>query len=178
MENTVLSSNKLVIKWSLFYIIVSIILTYVYQLINIDPNSGIKYVSLLPYVGFMFLCQKEYKDQLGGYLTFGQGFLAGFKYTVITAILATLFIYIYWTILSPQVFQQIMDASKAKMEAKGTMTEDQINMAMSFTTVGFMTIMILIFSLITGTIISLIGAAIFRKQPPMFAAVSDNEVVE
>jgi hypothetical protein len=178
MENTVLSSNKLVIKWSLFYIIVSIILTYVYQLINIDPNSGIRYISLLPYIGFLFLCQKEYKDQLGGYLTFGQGFLAGFKYTVITAILAALFIYIYWTILSPQAFQQIIDSSKAKMEAKGNLTEDQINMALSFTTVGFTTIILVISSLIMGTIISLIGAAIFKKQPPMFTAVSDDEVVE
>jgi len=178
MENTVLSSNKLVIKWSLFYIIVSIILTYAFQLLNIDPNSGIKFISLLPYIGFMFLCQKEYKDQLGGYLTFGQGFLAGFKYTVITAILATLFIYIYWTILSPQVFQQIVDSSRAKMEAKGNLTEEQINMAMSFTTVGLMTIIIFITSIITGTIIALIGAAIFKKQPPMFAAVSDSEVVE
>jgi len=177
MENS-LSSNKLVIKWSLYYVVVSIILTYAFQLLNIDPNSGIKFVTFLPYVGFMFLCQKEYRDQLSGYLTFGQGFLAGFKYTVITAILGTLFIYIYWTVLSPQMFQQIVDTSRAKLEAKGNLTEDQINMAMSFTTIGFMTISAFIGSLIMGTIIALIGAAIFKKQPPMFASVSDSEVVE
>ncbi|MGN6178610.1 MAG: DUF4199 domain-containing protein [Mucilaginibacter sp.] len=164
------SSNKVSVKWSLFYVVVSIILTYVYQFLNLDPTSSIKYISYIPYIAFMFLAQKEYKEELGGFMTFGEGFLTGFKYTVITAVLMALFTYIYFTLLSPQVFQQIIDASKAKMEAKGNLSDDQINTALSFTTPGFTAIIIVIVSIIMGAIISLIGAAIFKKdKPPFFA---------
>lgn len=162
------SSNKVSIKWALFYVVVSIILTYVYQFLNIDPSSSIKFINYIPYIAFMLLAQKEYKEQLGGFMTFGEGFLAGFKYTMITAILLALFTYIYFTLLSPQVFQQIMDASKAKLEAKGTLSDDQINTALSFTTPGFTAIVVAIGSLIMGTIIALIGAAIFKKERPLF----------
>src|ERR1700757_4706859 len=107
------SSNKVSIKWSLFLVIVSIILTYIYQFLNIDQTSSIKYINYIPYIAFMLLAQKEYRDQLGGYMTFGEGFLTGFKYAAITAVLLALFMYIYFTLLSPQVFQQIVDASRA-----------------------------------------------------------------
>jgi len=164
------SSNKVSVKWSLFYVVVSIILTYVYQFLNLDPTSSIKYINYIPYIAFMFLAQKEYKEQLGGFMTFGEGFLAGFKYTAISAVLIALFTYIYFTLLSPQVFQQIIDASKAKLEAKGNMTDDQINTVLSYTTPGLTCIFVVVGSLIVGTIISLIGAAIFKKdKPPFFA---------
>ncbi len=164
------SSNKVSIKWSLFFVIVSIILTYVYQFLNIDQTSSIKYINYIPYIAFMLLAQKEYRDQLGGYMSFGEGFLTGFKYAAITAVLLALFMYIYFTLLSPQVFQQIVDASRAKIEAKGNLSEDQINTAMSFTTAGFICIVMVIAWLIIGTIIALIGAAIFKKDRPAFLA--------
>lgn len=164
------SSNKVSVKWALFYVIVSIILTYVYQFLNIDQTSGINYIKYIPYIGFMLLAQKEYREQLGGYLSFGEGFLTGFKYTVITAVLIALFTYIYWTVLSPQVFQQIMDTSRAKLEAKGNLTDDQINTALSFTTPGFTSALIVVGSLIVGTILALIGAAILKKDKPSFFA--------
>lgn len=169
-----ISSNKVVIKWSLFYIVVSIILTYVYQFLNVDQTSGIKYINYIPYIAFMLLAQKEYKEELGGYMTFGEGFLAGFKYTAITAVLLALFVYIYFTLLSPQVFQQVIDGSRAKLEARGNLTDDQINTALSFTTVGFTCIILVIGSLIMGTIIALIGAAIFKKERPSFLANEAN----
>ncbi len=172
------SSNKVSVKWSLFYVIVSIILIYVYQFLNIDQTSGIKYIAYIPYIGFMLLAQKEYKEQLGGFMTFGEGFMTGFKYTIITAVLIALFMYLYWTILSPQVYRQLMDASKAKLEEKGNLTDDQINTALSYTTAGLMSVIILISSLVMGTIISLIGAAIFKKDRPSFLAQEPTNYVD
>lgn len=164
------SSNKVSVKWSLLYVVVSIILTYVYQFLNLDSTSGIKYITYIPYIAFMFLAQKEYKEQLGGFMTFGEGFLTGFKYTAITAVLVALFTYIYFTLLSPQIFQQIIDASKAKIEAKGNISDDQMNTALSFITPGLTSIFVVVGSLIIGTIFALIGAAIFKKDRPTFFA--------
>ena len=167
MTSTI-SSNKVALKWSLIYVIVAIFLTYVYQFLNVDQTSGVKYINYIPLIAFMLLAQKEYKDQLGGYLTFGQGFLTGFKYSVIIGVLMAIFMYIYWTLLSPQIFQEILDQTKAKLEAQGNLTDDQIKMGMTFTTAGIFSVSILIGSLIFGSIISLIGAAIFKKDKPPF----------
>jgi len=168
MENKT-SSNKVAIKWAAFYIVVSIVLTYVYQFLKVDATSGIKYVAYIPFIAFLLLSLKEYKDQFnGGYLTFGEGFVTGLKYTIITSIVMGLFIYIYWTILSPQMYQQVIDKSREQMEAKGNMTSDQIDASMQYLTAGLLTIIATVFSIIGGIIISLIAAAIFKKERPPF----------
>lgn len=180
MENQGISSTKVAFKWSIICVIVAIVITYTFQFLNIDQNSGIKYVGILPFIAFLLLAQKEFKDQLGGYLTFGQGFGAGFKFSIFTGLIMSVFIYVYLAILSPQVLDQALAAQQDQMTKKG-MTSEQIDQAMNiakhwgplFGAVGT-----IIFDAIIGAIVALIGAAIFKNEPPMFAAVSDNEVIE
>lgn len=180
MENTAPNSSKVAFKWSIIYAIIAIVITYTFQFLNIDQNSSIKYVGFIPFVAFLFLSQKEYKDQLGGYLTFGQGFGNGFVYSLFAGLIMAVFIYIYLTFLSPQVLDQALAAQRDKMAEKN-MTSEQIDQAMSIAKnwgpiIGAVGTVIV--DAVVGAIFALIGAAIFKKEPPMFAAVSDNEVVE
>jgi len=178
METTVLSSNQTALKWGAFYVIISIVLTYTFQFLNIDATSPAKYIQDIPYIAFMLLAQKEYKDLLGGYLTFGQGFLTGFKYALITTVLLTIFMYLYWTVLSPQVFQQMVDTTKQQLVAKGTLSDDQINMSLKFITPTIFTVSLLIGGIVVGSIISLIGAAIFKKEKPPFDIHDETTYVD
>jgi hypothetical protein len=178
METKLPSSNQTAFKWSLIYFVVTIILTYTYQFLNIDSTSAVKYIGYIPYIAFLFLAQKEYKDTLGGYLTFGQGFLTGFKYALITSILLAIFMYLYWTVLSPQVFQQIVDTTKQQLEAKGGLTDDQINMSLKFVNTIIFSISILIGGIVMGTIISLIIAAIIKKEKPPFDIHDETTYVD
>lgn len=163
------SSNKVSVKWALFYVVVSIILTYVYQFLNIDTNStGIKYIGFIPFIAFMLLAQKEYRDQLGGFMSFGEGFLAGFKYTVIATILGVLFSYIYMTLLNPQLYQRAIETMRTSMQQKGTMSDEQIDKTVAIFSPFVLSLIAFIFLLIVGVIIALIGAAIFKKDRPMF----------
>lgn len=180
MENTVPNSSKIAVKWSIIYAIVAIVITYTFQFLNIDQNSSIKYVGFIPFIAFLFLSQKEYKDQLGGYLTFGQGFGNGFLFSLFSGLIMAVFIYIYLTFLSPQILEQALATQQDKMAEKG-MTTEQINQAMGIAKswgpiIG--AVGTVIADAVVGAIFALMGAAIFKKEPPMFAAVSDNEVVE
>ena len=181
MENTVPNSAKVAFKWSIIYAIITIVITYTFQFLNIDQNSGVKYIGFIPFIAFLFLAQKEYKDQLGGYLTFGQGFGAGFKYSLFSGLIIAVFIYIYLAFLSPQILDQAMTAQQDKMTQQGNLSPEQIQQSMSIAR-KFGPIIASVFTVIIdvalGAIIALIGAAIFKKEPPMFAAVNDNEVVE
>ena len=180
MEKTVPNSTKVAFKWSIIYAIIAIVITYTFQFLNIDQNSSIKYVGFIPFLAFIFLAQKEYKDQLGGYLTFGQGFGTGFKYSLFSGLIMAVFIYIYLSFLSPQVLDQALATQRDAMAAKN-MTSEQIDQAMSIAKnwgpiIG--AIGTVFVDAAIGAIFALIGAAIFKNEPPMFAAVSDDEVVE
>jgi hypothetical protein len=176
MEKKKVSASQPAIKWALIGLVTSIVITYAFQFLNTDPNSSIKYLNLIPFIAFLLLAQKEYKDLLGGYMTFGEGFLSGFLYAVFLAILSAIFTYLYYDILSPEMVDKTLAASQTKMEEQ-KMSQDQIDQAMNFTRKYFAaiaTIIALLGSVIMGAVIALIGAAIFKKERSAFD-VTDTE---
>jgi hypothetical protein len=177
MENTVPNPTAIATKWALFYVIVSIVITYAFQFLNVDPASPVKYVSYLPFIAFCFLAQKEYKDQLGGFITFGQAFNPGFRYSLFGGLLLAIFIYIYLGILSPEVLTKAMEQQQTAMADKG-MSQEQIDKGLEMGTkygAIFGAIATAISTLIFGCIVSLIGAAILKKERTAFD-IPDEEV--
>ncbi|MEO6149695.1 MAG: DUF4199 domain-containing protein [Mucilaginibacter sp.] len=174
------SSTKIATKWALICLAITIVLTYTFEFLNIDPNSPAKYVNYVPFIGLLLLTQKEFRDELGGFMTFGQGFSAGFRYAVFTGLLTALFTYIYLGFLSPDQWQKALDTAQTQMEEKGTMTDAQIKTAMDITAKYGLLItafFLAIGSAVMGAVISLIGAAIFKKERSPYD-MDDAEVVE
>jgi len=113
---------------------------------------------------------KKFRDvDLGGYMTFGQGFLFIFFASIYCAVILGIFSYIQMTFIDPGMMDEAVNAQMAEMEKQG-LTEEQIEAANSMT--GFMktpifVAAITIFSkMIGGIIIGLILSAIFQKNPP------------
>jgi len=180
METKKPSSNQAAFKWGIIYVVTAIVITYAFQFLNVDQTSPAKYISYIPFIAFLLLAQKEYKDQLGGYLKFGEGFMTGFKYSVISGILLAIFIYLYFSYLSPQVYEQVLTSTQTQLEAKGQ-SSDQVEVAMNFmksygiitTTIGM-----LIGTTIVGSVIALIGAAIFKRDRPPFDMDIENSYTD
>jgi len=177
MENVAPSPSSVAIKWALIGFLVSVVITYAIQLLGLDVNSPVKYLSYVFFIAFLLLGQKEFKDKMGGFITFGQAFVEGLLFSVFYGILIAIFSYIYFTILSPAAWVQAMDATQKGMEAKGTMSAEQIEKTMEITrkygviiAVAFITILTPIF----GAIVALIGAAIFKKERSPLDMVQDN----
>src|ERR1700754_5146270 len=112
------NATKIAIKWALIYILIAIAITYIIEIAKLDPNSAVKYLGYIPLIAFLLLAQKEYKDQLGGYIKFGDAFMAGFLYGLFAGIMFGIFLYIYLTILSPEVFIRTVDSQREAMAAK------------------------------------------------------------
>ncbi|MBL4677834.1 MAG: DUF4199 domain-containing protein [Mucilaginibacter sp.] len=170
METLAPNPTKIATKWAVIYVIVSIVITYTFQLLNIDQNSALKYVSYLPFIAFCFLAQKEYKDQLGGFVTFGKAFNPGFRYSLFGGLLLGVFIFIYLQYLSPEMLVKGMEEQRSQMEAKG-MSDDQIDKALEMgKKIGPMLggVFTAISSLIFGCIVSLVGAAILKREKTAF----------
>jgi len=178
METTLeQNSTKVATKWALIYVVTGIVITYLFQFLNVDQTSPVKYLSYIPFIAFLLLAQKEYRDQLGGYISFGNAFSAGFRFSVFAGLLFAVFLYLYLAVFSPEVFAKGLETSRASMVERG-MSDEQIEKGMSiaqkwgplfgafFVAVGYA---------ICGAIIALIGAAIFKKEPSPYD-VANNAI--
>jgi hypothetical protein len=173
MESIKPNNVKIATKWAVIYTITSIVITYATELLDLDPNSPIKYLSYLPFIAFCFLAQKEYKDQLGGYITFGEGFNTGFKYSLFSGFMLAIFFYIYLAFLNPGALDKAVEQQQTAM-AEQNMSQEQIDQAMEMTKkygALFGSIVAAIGSLISGCIVALITAAILKKERSAFDAV-------
>ncbi|TWI97669.1 uncharacterized protein DUF4199 [Mucilaginibacter frigoritolerans] len=167
MENSKPSSSDITIKWAVIYMITSVIFTFAFQFLNINIISPVRYISFIPYILFLFLAQKEYKDKTGGFLKFGDGFLVGLFFAIYSAVFGAIFSYIYFSFLSPEAWQQYLDAMQAKASVQPNVSSDALDAVMNFyrkygkivAAAGA-----LITGVIIGAIIALIGAAIFKKE--------------
>ncbi|MDB4926453.1 DUF4199 domain-containing protein [Mucilaginibacter sp.] len=162
-------------KWAFINALTAIVITYAFEFSNVDPNSSLKYLSYIPFIIFLFLTQKEFKDRIGGFMTFGEGFSAGFRYALFTGLIMAVFIYLYCAVLSPAFFDKAIEASRAKMEERN-MSSEQIDKAMEISKkwgplmAAFGTAVVYP---IIGALISLIGAAIFKKERSAYDIVED-----
>jgi len=171
------NSTKVATKWALIYVVTSIVITYAIELTHTSQDSPVKYLAYIPFIAFLLLSQKEFRDELGGYMSFGDGFSAGFRYSVFSGLLLGVFTYLYFAILSPAVWEQIVEASRVKMQAQN-LPDSQVDKAIEMTRKfgpifgGFgVAIVMTIF----GAVIALIGAAILKKERSLYD-IAENAI--
>jgi hypothetical protein len=169
--------TKVATKWALIYLATAIVFTYAFEFLNIDQTSSWKYISYIPFFGFLLLTQKEFRDQIGGFMTFGQGFSAGFRYSVFSGLLIGIFTYVYFAFLSPHVYGKLLETIQTGLEQKNNMSEEQIDKAMGFYKgpwgLAIMGFGAAIGMTVFGAVVSLIGAAIFKKERSAYDIVED-----
>jgi hypothetical protein len=167
--------TKVATKWALISTVTGIIITYAFEFLAIDPNSSAKYLSYVPFIAFLFLAQKEFKEELGGYISFGDAFSTGFRYSLFTGLLMALFTFVYLQWLSPDMMDKVTEQALNEMEKKNTPDEQVETTAKMMKEYGpiFGAFGIAIGYAIFGAIISLIGAAIFKKERSPYDIAND-----
>jgi len=168
MEKSVLPPNptKVATKWALINALTAIIITYLMHFLNVPLKSPLQYVTYVFFIGYLFLTQKEFKEQLNGFITFGQAFSAGFRYAVFTGLLTAVFIYLYYSILNPEAYDQILEVTQQSMEeqnAPSSQIDKTMEMMHSWGPL-LSAFGVAVGSAILGAIISLITAAILKKE--------------
>jgi hypothetical protein len=112
---------------------------------------------------------KKWREQSGGYITFGGAYTHLILQTLVYSILITIWTYVFFTVIAPGMMEDRLLMQQVKLEEDG-MSQEQIDMAMSmarkFTSPGMMTIFALIGNMIMFGIINLVVAAIVKKDPP------------
>ena len=108
-----------------------------------------------------------YANQKNNYVTFGNIFGYGFKASAVIAVIILVYSYLSMYLIFPETRDIVLDTARKQMEARGNLSEDQIDQAMEITKkfVNFSPIFGGVFTLIIGIIGSLLGGAFAKKKP-------------
>ena len=185
MDELTIKPTKIAFQCAVGFTLFTILLTYGMYFLKIDPNMDMGFgkktfifiISYLPFIAAIFYAQKYHRDEeLKGFLSFGRGFSTGFRVALFSGLMIGLFMILYYQFLNTAAFEQILIQTEDKLSENDSMDESAIEQALSMTKKWF-PFMIFIGSVlgcaIIGSIISLIGAAIYKKEGPVFAQVSE-----
>ncbi len=164
-------------KWGLITGMVYVIFSLLNNMLGLQEGGGFSMLGMLSntlvFLGTLvtvYLGVKEIRDtQLGGFLTFGQGFKSGMGIALIAALVSAVFSYIYLALIDPDFISKLMAATEAQWE-KQNMPEDQMDVARKY--MGYMmnpfiiSLIAMVSVIFWGLIKSLITAALLKVDAP------------
>ncbi len=135
---------------------------------NIVAGVLMGIISFAISITMLVMAIKQHRNQdLGGYITFGRAFSTGFFTVLISTLIATVWAVIMFTLIVPDFFELMEAGMIAQWEEQG-LSESEIEQArgwaMMFTGPTAFTLSTFIGGLVWGSILSLIIAAIMKKD--------------
>jgi len=122
--------------------------------------------TIVMFVVIIWMCI-NYANQKNNYVTFGNVFKYGLIVSAILAGIMVVYSYISVYLIFPETIDVALDQTRKQLEAKGTMSDDQIQQGVEMTRkfFGVGIFFIAIFTFVFGLIASLLGAAFAKKKP-------------
>lgn len=164
------SSARIALKWGVITSVISIIYSVVSFMTGLFiKNTAASYVTYLFLLGGIILALREYKTLNNNFLGFGEGLGVGTLMSAVTALISSVFSFLYITFIDTTIMQQITDMQREQMESRG-MTQEQVDQAMEmvskFSSPGMLFIFGVLGFIFFGFILSLIVSAVMKKDKP------------
>lgn len=180
VDPATVSPQPTIVRFGLIGALILIIYSLLGNIIGFtSPSNGIfsaminGLVVFVFYIVLMVLAVRKHRDQdLGGHIPFGRAFVVAFLASMIVGVLGTAFNMLYMSVIDPSMGPTIIEETREMYEGMG-MNEEQIENAMTQVERGFTVtgqLMGLGFGAVMGAVISLIIAAVMKKNPPETAA--------
>lgn len=170
----VVTTRQAGIRYGLILGVISIAYFVVLSATGVNMTEGIgRWGSLIFTTVIFILAHKYFKENGDGYMSLGQGVGIAFWCSLVSAVISSVFTFIYVSFIDEGFVQALKDAQYDQFVARG-MSDAQIDQAMSFSA-SFMTpTAIMLFGLIGRVIIGLIVGLIIsfftqKKNPDLIA---------
>lgn len=164
MENKPTAPWLIAIITSLGFIVFNLVLYVTDQLTN-KYMSWVSSAILL--IVIIWACI-HYANQMKGDVTFGKVFSQGFKVTAGIAAIMSVYTFIAFKFIHPEVIEKTIDIARAEMEKKPELNAEAIDMGLNMTRKFFIPFALagsLFGTAFVGLIASLLGAALAKKNP-------------
>lgn len=173
MENTAtpVSTSAVAVRYGILTGLVSVIISFVLNMAELEQSPARWLTTIVLIVGIV-LAHKFFKQQNGGFLTYGQGLSIGTIISVVVGVLSAIFSYIYINFIDTSFTARLIEKARADMEAQGRMTDAQIDQAMIWTTKlmngPLMVAMVVFMIVLMGFLASLVISAVTKNPRPEF----------
>ncbi|HEX8327834.1 MAG TPA: DUF4199 domain-containing protein [Hymenobacter sp.] len=173
MESNVtpVTSTSVGLRYGLLAGLVSIIFSFGLYAAKME-NSPLKYVGSVLLVVGIVLAMREFKASNHGFMSFGQGVGIGALVSTVVGVLSAIFAYVYFNIIDPTIVERMMEKARTDMEARGGMSDEQIDagmaMAGKFMNGPMMMLIVVLSSVLLGVVLSLIISAFIKHSKPEF----------
>jgi hypothetical protein len=127
--------------------------------------------SLILSVTISLLCLREFREQNGGYISYGQGLGLATLLGALSGLVAGGFNYIYIQFIDDTVIQRQLEIARERMEDQG-LTASQIQSAEEVTRMfmnpGMQFVVVVIMSLLFNFLLGLLVSAVVKREKPIF----------
>ena len=169
--NEIVTPTSVGLRFGALTGLVSIIISFGINAVHLE-TSPIRYLTTAVLVVGIILAQRDFKLRNAGFMSYGQGLGVGTVLSVVVGLLSAAFTYVYTNFVDPNMMTRAMEKVRTDMEAKGTMSDAQIDQAMAmsakFTSGPILLVLVLIGSVVIGLLISLITSAVIKNAKPEF----------
>lgn len=167
-KNTSVFYNALI--WGVIIGLLSIIYSVILYVMNQATNNTLGMLGIIILVAGLVIALLNYRNSvLGGYISFGTAFGFCVLVAVFATLISSIYGYIQLTVIDPGLQDKVFETAMEKAMEKGA-TEDQLNDLEGITrrlmSPGFMMIIGFVQIILASTVLSLIIAAIFKKNGP------------
>lgn len=166
-----ITTTSVGVRYGLLTGVISIIFSFILFVTQTD-QSPVRWLGLVILIGGMVLAHNAYKAANNGFMNYSEGLGIGAVMSIISGTLSTAFSFVYMKFIDPEYMSRVMDTTRAKMEEKGGMSDEQIDQAVSmmqkFSSGGWMVLFGILGSLLFGFLIALVVSAITKNSKPEF----------
>ncbi len=159
------------LRYGLLTGLVNIIFSFILFVTHAD-QSPVRWLGLGILIAGMVLAHNAYKQAQGGFMNYAEGLGIGAIMSLVSGVLSTAFSYVYIKFVDPEYMARVMETTRAKMEEKGGMTDEQIDqtvaMIQKFSSGGWMVLFGIVGSLLFGFLIALVVSAFTKRNRPEF----------
>ncbi len=170
-STTPASTASVGMRYGLLTGLVSIIISFGLNVTQMEA-SPLKYLTSVVMIAGIILAQRDFKQRNSGFMEYGQGLGVGVVASTVIGVLSAIFTYIYTAFIDPAIMTRALEKARTEMEAKGNMSDAQIEQAMAmsakFTSGPILLVFIIVGSIVIGLIISLITSAFIKNAKPEF----------
>lgn len=163
------------LKFGVIIAVVLIVFTLVtFAFLEISTSAKIAWISYLVFIGLIIYGIIVYRNkEMGGFITYGQSFQSGFFISLASGFILTVFLYVYYKLIDPEAFQQLMEYSsevsrekilQSMPNADESQIDAGIEMQKKFMTPGIVSFISFFYYLAAGVITSLIASVFIKKE--------------
>ena len=170
-NSTPVTTTSVGMRYGLLTGLISIFLSFGLFALNME-QSPLRFASFVVLVGGMVMAMRYFKEANGGFMSMGQGVGIGTILSAVVGALTGIFTYFYMNVIDPDVVGRMMDKARADMEAKGNLSDEQIDQGLAiagkFMNGPLMVAGALLGTLFFGLLIALVISAFLKHSKPEF----------